>query len=174
MIEYKQINGYEDLYEISSEGEVISLRFNKRKTMKVGIMSSGYKMVNLKKDKKQRSWSIHRLLALHFIPNPNNYPQVNHKDGNKLNNSLENLEWCTRNENVQHMYDTGLKTYKPLHYLGKFGASHNRSKQVKCSNGKVYGSMSEAARELSIDTSSVSWAVKHKKPIFGMHFEVKD
>ena len=138
-------------------------------------MTSGYKMITLKKDKTQKCFSIHRLLAMHFIPNPNNLPQVNHKDGNKLNNELSNLEWCTMSYNIQHMYDTGLKTYKPLHYKGKFGIEHNRSKSVICvESGIIYGSQSEAGRELNISHTSVSWSIKNKKPIYGMHFEIKE
>lgn len=175
MIEYKEIIGYDGVYEISSDGNVISNMFNKRKVLRYGLMTSGYKMVNLKKNGKQRSWSIHRLLAIHFLPNPENLPQVNHIDGNKLNNALCNLEWCTQKENIQHMYDNGLKAYRPLHYKGKFGALHNRSKKVLCSNdGKEFGSMSEAEIFYNLGGGSVSWSVKHKKPIFGNYFEIKE
>lgn len=175
MIEYKQINGYDGIYEIASNGEVISTRFNKRKVLKQSMMTAGYKMVTLKKDGKQKAWSIHRLLAIHFLPNPENLPQVNHIDGNKLNNDLKNLEWCTQQTNIQHMYNIGLKTYKPLHYKGKKGIDHNRSKKILCiTNGEVFGSMSEAERFYNLGGGSVSWSVKHKKPIFGMHFEIKE
>ena len=72
------------------------------------------------------------------------------------------------------MYDNGLKTYKPLHYKGKFGSEHNRSKAVKCiETGVIYGSQMEAQRQLNLGSGSVSWSIKHKKPIFGMHFEIK-
>jgi hypothetical protein len=170
---FKNIDGYNGIYEISSNGEIISNNFGKRKVLKQSIMTSGYKMIVLKKDGKQKSLSIHRLLSIHFLPNENNLPQVNHKDGDKLNNDLSNLEWCTRSQNMQHMYDTGLKTYKPMHNKGKFGKDHNRSKSVKCVESDViYGSMSEAGRVLNINHSSVSWSIKHKKPIFGMHFEI--
>jgi hypothetical protein len=131
-----------------------------------------YKSYILSNNGKQINRFEHRLVAECFIKNPCNKPQVNHKDGNKLNNHYLNLEWVTSSENNQHMYDSGLKKYKPLHYKNKFGKEHNRSKAVNCSNGKIYGSMSEAARELKIDISSVSWAVKNKKTIFGMHFEI--
>jgi len=173
MNEIKPIVGYEGMYYISSNGDVISKVCSKERVLKQHMMTSGYKMVNLKKDKKQKNLSIHRLLAMHFLPNDNNYEQVNHKDGNKLNNDLSNLEWCTRSHNIKHMYDTGLKTYMPLHYKGKFGVEHNRSKKVNCiETGVSYGSMSEAARELGMSISSVSWSIKYKKPIFGMHFEI--
>jgi hypothetical protein len=173
MEKFVKINGYNGVYEISSLGNVISNNFGKKKILKHGIMTSGYKMVSLKKDGKQKMFSIHRLLAIAFIDNPNTYPQVNHKDGNKLNNDLSNLEWCTRSQNIQHMYDSGLKTYIPLHNKGKFGKDHNRSKSVRCiETGVVYGSMSEAGRLLNINHSSVSWSIKNKRPIYGMHFEI--
>ena len=173
MEKFVEISGYNGIYEISSFGNVISNNFGKRKILKHGLMTSGYKMVSLKNDGKQKIFSIHRLMAIAFLPNENNLPQVNHKDGNKLNNDLSNLEWCTQSQNMKHMYDSGLKTYKPLHYKGKFGKEHNRSKSVKCvETGVIYGSMSEAGRLLNIDHSSVSWSIKHKKPIYGMHFEI--
>ena len=173
MEKFVEISGYNGIYEISSFGNVISNNFGKRKILKQSTMTSGYKMVVLKKDGKQKSFSIHRLMAIAFLPNDNNLPQVNHKDGNKLNNDLSNLEWCTQSQNIQHMYDSGLKTYKPLHYKGKFGKEHNRSKSVKCvETGVIYGSMSEAGRVLNINHSSVSWSIKNKKPIDGMHFEI--
>lgn len=172
-ITYKQIKGFEGLYEIGNNGEVVSLFANKRKVLKPGLMTSGYKMVSLKKDRKQTVFSIHRLLATHFIPNPKKLEQVHHKDGNKLNNNLENLEWVSRAANVQHAYDSGLKTYRPLHYKGKFGKDHNRSKKVVCvETGVVYGSMSEAARELNISISAVSLSVNEGYPVFGMHFQI--
>jgi hypothetical protein len=172
---FKAIEGYDGVYEISSYGNVISNCFGKRKELKQGIMTSGYKMIVLKKDGKQKSLSVHRLVAIHFLPNNDCLEQVNHIDGDKLNNNLSNLEWCTRSQNIKHMYDKGLKTYRPLHYKGKFGKDHNRSKSVICiETGIEYGSMSEAARKLKINYSSVSWSIKHKKPIFGMHFEIKE
>ena len=132
-----------------------------------------YLIVSLEVNGKQKMFSVHRLVAKYFVANPNNYPEVNHKDGVKTNNDYRNLKWVTRSENMQHMYDTGLKKYRPLHYKGKFGSDHNRSKKVKCvETGRVFGSMSEAGRELNMDSSSVSWSVRHKKPIYGMHFEI--
>ena len=121
---------------------------------------------------KQNNLFVHRLVAECFIANPNFKSEVNHKDGNKLNNHVSNLEWVTREENIQHMYDTGLKKYRPLHYKGKFGAEHNRSKKARCIElDKTFGSMSEAERELNIGQGGVSWSIKNKAPINGFHFE---
>jgi hypothetical protein len=175
MESFKKIEGYDGIYEISSNGNVISNNFGKRKILKQSIMNSGYKMIVLRKDGKQKTFSIHRLIASYFLPNEKNLEQVNHKDGNKLNNNLSNLEWCSRSQNIQHMYDNGLKTYRPLHYKGKFGIEHNRSKKVVCiETKKEFGSMSEAQRFYNLGGGSVSWSIKHKKPIFGMHFEIKE
>ena len=101
------IPNYEDLYEIDTFGNVRSLRRNI--ILKPNIDRKGYYKVGLTKDKKQKYYFIHRLVAFTFLPNPNNYPVINHKDGNPKNNYVENLEWCTQRHNIQHAYDTGLK-----------------------------------------------------------------
>ena len=116
---------------------------------------------------------VHRLICLTFLENPLMKEQVNHINGIKDDNRLNNLEWSTRSENIVHMYSTGLKKYKPLHYKGKFGKDHNRSKKVKCvETGEIFESMSEAEKKLKIGQGCVSWSIKHKKPIFNMHFEI--
>ena len=95
MEEYKEIKGYEGLYWISNLGNVKS----KYRVKKPSIDKDGYYIVNLSKEGKSKSFYLHRLLAIHFIPNPNNYPQVNHIDEDKLNNNLDNLQWCTLEQN---------------------------------------------------------------------------
>lgn len=159
-------------YRIDKDGNI----FNRHgKSISVHLSNSGYKYVCLKITGKSVGRFIHRALAIAFIPNPEGKEFVNHKDGNKLNNKLSNLEWCTRSENVQHAYNTGLKKYKPLHNKGKFGFEHNRSKSVVCENdGNIFGSMSEAERFYNLGGGSVSWSIKHKKPIYGMRFEIKE
>jgi hypothetical protein len=150
-------------YKVSINGDIIN-KYNKK--LKSRVSNSGYLFYNLKDNKKQRGLFLHRCLAVAFIENTNNKEQVNHIDGNKLNNSLCNLEWATRSENVKHAYDSGLKKYRPLHYKGKLGLEHNRSKKVICiETGEIFGSMSEASRKLKIAISSVSWSVKYEKPI---------
>jgi hypothetical protein len=156
-----------DGYSINLLGEIKNI---KGKIMKCSMSNSGYWFVNI----KGKGYFVHRAICFAFIEKIEGKDFVNHKDGNKLNNDLSNLEWCTKSFNLRHAYDNGLKKYKPLHYKGKFGKDHNRSKAVICvESGIEYGSMSEASRELKIHVSSVHWSIKHKKPIFGMHFEIK-
>lgn len=107
--EWRQIQGYEGLYEVSNLGRVKSLerydkmgRLIKEKTLNPRKHKKGYLYVGLSKDGIQKKYSIHRLVAIAFIPNPNNLPQVNHKDENKENNCLDNLEWCTNEYNCNY------------------------------------------------------------------------
>lgn len=116
---WKQINGFPQ-YEISMLGNVKK----NGKLLNVGINQSGYYRINLYIGRKAYTNTIHRLIALHFIPNPNNYPILNHIDGNKLNNSLDNLEWCTYSHNTQHAYDNKLMKAKSCEL-------HGRSKLTK-------------------------------------------
>lgn len=111
---FKPIKGYEGLYEVNEFGEVYSCertasdgRHLQRKKLKGGSFSNGYKFVCLRKDGLNRNHSIHRLVAEAFIPNPLNLSDVNHKDGNKQNNCVENLEWCSRSENLAHAVKIG-------------------------------------------------------------------
>lgn len=113
---WKAVNGYEGIYEVSNKGSVRSLprvtcRGQKRngkilKLVKWGMPS--YLGVYLCKDGTEKRVLVHRLIAQTFIPNPNNKPEVNHIDGDRFNNTVENLEWATPKENVRHAYDTGL------------------------------------------------------------------
>lgn len=99
---WKDIKGFEGLYQISNGGRIKSLRkstkhFNQPfHYLSPTVSNTGYYQVTLyKTPKSKKKFLVHRLVATHFLPNPENYPCVNHKDENKLNNNIENLEWCT-------------------------------------------------------------------------------
>lgn len=115
---WKDINGYEGFYQISNNGRVRSWRFKsgkKGRREKPFIKSqwttpNGYRFVGLWRDGHRKSTSVHKLVAMHFIPNPKRKPQVNHKDGVKSNNHVSNLEWVTCSENILHSHKNGMSS----------------------------------------------------------------
>lgn len=135
---WKDVKNYEGLYQISNLGRVKSLKtwirqynnyVEKERLLKPCVNSAGYYIVVLYKDKHKKTFSLHRLIAQAFIPNPNNYPQINHIDGNKKNFNINNLEWCTQSYNMIHAFKNGLeKPSKPM--LNKKGELNPLSKKV--------------------------------------------
>lgn len=120
---WKDIKGYEGYYQVSNTGKIKTLEHNiirhngKRLTIKEKILNGskdtkGYLQVELKKDGKRNIKFIHRLVAETFIENPNNKLQVNHINGDKSNNGIDNLEWVTCSENIHHAWKNGLN--KPI------------------------------------------------------------
>ena len=106
MNEWKDVKGYEGIYLVSNTGEIRSLKYNKN--LKPFLTHWGYLRIVLNKDKKTKTTFVHRVVASAFIPNPDNKPQVNHIDGNKQNNRVENLEWVSDKENKIHGFKNGL------------------------------------------------------------------
>lgn len=108
---WKDIKDYEGLYQVSNYGNVRSLikRTGSIIILKPDKTQSGYFRVTLCKNYERKRYMVHRLVAEAFIPNPNNLPQVNHKDENKTNNRLDNLEWCTPKYNIN--YGTCIKRF---------------------------------------------------------------
>lgn len=157
----KPIPGFEGRYSITESGEVYSHDY--QNTGKLGIKSTraiytGYVYVDFSVNQKTRSMRLHRLVALTYLPNPENKPHVNHKDGNKLNNHVDNLEWVTRSENMRHAFDV-LKM-RPG-WLGKKGKHHCQSKRIeKISDSGVllstYDSVREAAKASGIHASTIA------------------
>lgn len=116
---WKDIRGYERLYQVSSKGRVKSLERYRERTdgvlmkineriLKLSFSHTGYLKVDLTREGKRKTFLVHRLVALTFIPNPESKQEVNHKDGNKQLNEVNNLEWHTKSENIKHAYETGL------------------------------------------------------------------
>ena len=129
---WKSIEGYPN-YEVSNLGNVRSLNYHRENKIKFlnPYVSNGYQIVSLCKDGKQKRFLVHRLVAQAFISNPNNHPEVNHKDENKQNNCVDNLEWCTREYNINYGTRTEqVKQHSNKPSLGKFGKEHHRSKIV--------------------------------------------
>lgn len=108
--EWRDIKDYEGLYQVSNTGKIKSLYRDTGKILTGEIIQKGkgYLRVELTQNKKVKRFLVHRLVAQAFIPNPENKPEVNHIDGNTLNNNASNLEWCTHRENINHAWETGL------------------------------------------------------------------
>ena len=124
---WKPVNGYEGLYEVSNFGRVRRIFRYGRPYMtlcKPKITKDGYFESTLFKENKPTWIRTHRIVANAFCDNPDNKPEVNHIDGNKLNNCADNLEWCTSSENQLHAYRTGLQSAS--------GGAVTNKKPVKC------------------------------------------
>ena len=150
MEEWRDVPGYEGLYQVSNLGRVRGMR---RGLLNILSPSSynGYYRVNLSKGGKYITIHIHRLVAMAFLPNPNNYPQVNHKDGDRKNNNLNNLEWCTASYNQLHAFRT-LNRVRP------------RCRVISQMDGngeiiKIYSSISEASRDLGVSVQAIRSAL---------------
>lgn len=119
---WKDIDGYEGMYQVSDLGRVRSFKYGKERILKSNVLQSGYIQVGLHKNGRTKMKYIHRLVANAFIPNDDSSKnQVNHKDENKQNNRASNLEWCTQQYNL---------TYNDLHH---------RRKQYNCKHRKLKG-----------------------------------
>ncbi len=103
---WKDIKGYEGLYKVSNLGMVKSVRYNTNKILSIiHNIKTGYNSVALCYNRKRETMYIHRAIAMAFIENPDNKPHINHKNGIKNDNSINNLEWVTSSENHKHKYD---------------------------------------------------------------------
>ena len=157
--EWRDIGGYEGLYQVSNLGRVRSLNCRGHKGC-IGILTprldgKGYEMVALYKEGKARNTKVHRLVAQAFIPNPNNYPQVNHKDEDKTNYNVDNLEWCTNEYN--HNYGTRNER-----------VAKSLSKKVICiTTGEIFNSMREACRKYDINTGRMTECCQGKRKTAG-------
>ncbi len=173
---WKDIPNYEDLYQISNLGNVKSVgrrRFNsgtyggyftvKEKILKPSLHKNGYYSVQLCKNGGRKRITIHKLVATVFIPNPNNYPQINHKDENKTNNSVENLEWCDSKYNSNYgTRNERLRTINQLKY-SKFVLQYDLNNVFI----KRYRSIGEASRETNISRKCISYVCNHQRKTAG-------
>lgn len=152
---WKDIPGYEGCYQASNLGNIKSIPryvsnhtgmlLVKEKLITQRKNKQGYMICYLSKNAKDECFRVHRLIAKTFIPNPENKPQVNHIDGNKSNNRLENLEWCTNSENQIHAFKNGLN-----YVTGRAGKPKRKVEQIDMNTNcviKVFESIAQAQRE---------------------------
>ena len=159
---WKPVVGYEGLYEVSNTGKVRGLeRIGKRnhtfpKELKPSL-NKRYQEVKLYKKGEKRTYKVHRLVALAFVPNPEKKPQINHIDGNKYNNHADNLEWCTQAENNRHAIANNLTSPYPM-----IEATKKEVIQLTLDGEfiKRWGSLTEASSELGLQVSNISHCCK--------------
>ena len=146
---WKYINGYEGLYEISNKGRV---RNAEGRILKARTQNKGYFYVTLHSNHKERKFTIHRLVAEAFIPKINGFNQVNHINGNKKDNSVENLEWCNQRLNYNHGMQKFLYSHNENHYFAKL-----TNEQVKTipTLFKIGFTRTTISRILNVDSSSI-------------------
>ena len=143
---WKDIVGYDGLYQVSNLGRVRSLI--SEKILKASDNGTGYFTVGLHKDGKSKMRTVHRLVAEAFVSNPNNLPQVNHIDGCKSNNQVDNLEFCDNSHNMKHAYSLGL--------IERPYGRKQRSKRILCVElNRCFIDSIEASKELNINSAHI-------------------
>ena len=178
---WKDILGYEGMYQVSNLGRVRSLDrdiwngvnyFKKQgRILKQGENHKGYPIVYLSVSQVDKTCSVHRLVAQAFIPNPDNKPQVNHINGNKKDNTVDNLEWCTALENNRHALRNGLVSHDNMHK-----ALRKKVRKIDVNTGEIleeYDSVTEAAKSVSKGRTGCISRVcnKKRKTSYGFKWE---
>ena len=153
-----------EYYDITEGGQVISKRTNKK--LKKQTNRYGYETFRACINYKKYTVYIHRAVALKYLNNPNNYPEINHIDGNKTNNNVDNLEWCSREHNIKHAFNTGLNNQK------------NKKRKVVKINPKTneilttFNSLTEAGEELGVRESSICGVCTgYRKTLHGFNYK---
>ena len=163
---WKDIPDYEGLYQVSNLGRIKSLKRkvhagrNRIRWQYERILSNnktngnGYKVVSLNKNSRGKNKYIHRLVAESFIPNPNNYKYINHKDENKANNKVDNLEWCTAeyNNTYNNKHIRALETRMKKHIGCRKILQLNENEEII----KEYFSISQASKEMKVSNQAIS------------------
>ena len=162
---WKDIQDYEGLYKVSNSGKVI----RNTKELKQNT-NKGYKYVNLCKKCYSKPFYIHRLVAQAFIPNPNNYNEINHIDGNKINNSVSNLEWCSHKQNMDHARKTLLISKKGVNKSIKSMNNKTKKPILQIKDNVVVGcyeSLADAQRKTNIKSPHICNVLKGKRKSAG-------
>ena len=161
---FKEIDGYPN-YEISNLGRVRNIKVGR--VLRQFETKYGYVQVSLCKDRKQKSFLVHRLVATAFIPNFENKREINHIDGDKTNNCVSNLEWSTRSENVKHAWGLGLKFYTHTDNM------YPSKQKVRCiETQQEFDSQGSAGKYFGVSQGSIHCSIHKGCRCKGYHFEL--
>jgi hypothetical protein len=165
---WKPVVGFDDYYEVSNHGRIknTGIRESKYNNVKKQRIKSldivcGYLCTKLWVNGKCKHMLLHRAIAQAFIPNPDSLPCVNHKDCNKLNNNISNLEWVTKKQNAVHAWENGCYREPPTFWKGKFGKDHIQSKPIILISkdgipvNKEYENSIQAGKELNLHARTI-------------------
>ena len=170
--EWKPIKGYENLYMISNFGRLKHLKYGRVKKERLCgsyLNNNGYYLCHLYKNNIRRMILLHRLVAEAFVPNPNNYPFVNHKNSIRTDCAYYNLEWCTRSYNTKYSYDHNDRRRKMNWKSGKYNIN-SKSVIMSDKNGnfiKRFDCIMDAERELGILNNSIVSCLKGRNKTSG-------
>lgn len=178
---WKQVEGFNGRYEVSNTGKIRSINYRRSgstKELKILVDRYGYPCVSLPMpNNKRKHFTIHRLVASAFIPNPEGKPEVNHKDGDKFNNHVSNLEWVTMQENQRHAWENGLKeksrimsakrgkSEKTISRLSQYNDQRKKpiiSHCIATGEEKTFSTQREAARAINGDQGNIQKVLKGK------------
>lgn len=158
---WRDVVGYEGLYQVSNLGRVKSFQRGKPRILKVSLNSGGYLYTRLCRDGKHKGCKIHRLVAQAFIPNPDGKPQVNHINGIKADNRAENLEWVTPSENSRHAVATGLQSALQGEEHSNAKLTNEQVRYVRENPDNLSGR--ELARRFNVNPQTISDVQRGKK-----------
>lgn len=172
MEKWRDVPNTNGLYQASDAGRI--RRKETEHVISTRISNSGYKMATISIGGKAMTVYPHRLVAAAFVPNPSGKREVNHIDGNKFNNSAENLEWVTPKENMKHARESGLFNPTPSKKCREAAAEWHRKKVIR-SDGAIFGSIEDAAKSTNCSPVSVSGALHGRiKKLKGYKFSFVD
>lgn len=164
--EWRDVVGYEGLYQVSSLGRVkgVARKVNRNghtlsvpeRLLSQSDNTNGYLRVNLSNGNHVKRAFVHRLVAEAFVDNPKGCKYIDHLDSNRHNNRPDNLVWCTQSENIAAAYSRGRRKYVPMSKEARARVTKKIAKPVVRSDGKIYPSVTSAARDLGVTMAMVS------------------